>query len=282
MNRTFAAALAAFLVATPSLAFAACDGIAVVAGSSEQCLQRGSSFRDTANGPEMVVVPDGSFMMGSPDTEAGRDGSESPLHAVSFGRPFAIGRFEITFEDWQACAAAGGCEARTLNADAPTEMRPVVFVSWHDARQYASWLSKSTGKSYRLLSEAEWEYAARAGTTSAYLCGDALGIGNSSCNGCGSVVDMKQPGPVGSFAANAFGLHDMPGSVWEWVDDCVVETYAGAPPDGIAVISGDCNSRVMRGGSTQADPGDLRSAFRGWDRAELRSSLVGFRIARDL
>jgi formylglycine-generating enzyme required for sulfatase activity len=159
----------------------------------------------------------------------------------------------------------------------------VINVNWDDAQQYVAWLSRRTGKSYRLLSAAEWEYAARAGSDKAYSWGDEIGKGNANCNGCGSQWDFKQTAPVGSFAANAFGLHDMHGNVFEWTQDCNHLNYSGAPEDGSAWITGgDCAGRVVRGGSWYLTPEYLRSAARGWFITNDRSLFLGFRVGRTL
>ena len=162
-----------------------------------------------------------------------------------------------------------------------TGRRPVIFVNWDDARSYVAWLSKITGKPYRLLSEAEYEYATRAGTTTAYPWGGEIGKNSANCDGCGSQWD-QQTAPVGSFAANGFGLYDMLGNVWEWTKDCYHDSYNGAPADGLAWTSGNCSYRVLRSGSWNADPGYLRSAGRFGNTPEYRGSNLGFRVARTL
>jgi formylglycine-generating enzyme required for sulfatase activity len=159
----------------------------------------------------------------------------------------------------------------------------VINVSWYDAQRYAAWLSKMTGKPYRLLSEAEWEYAARAGTSTLYSWGDEIGKDNTNCLGCGVEGDGKETAPVGSFSANAFGLHDMLGNVSEWVEDCFHANYDGAPADGSAwAARNDCYSRVLRGGGWNSSPDKLRSASRGTGRTFSQSNSVGFRVARTL
>jgi formylglycine-generating enzyme required for sulfatase activity len=158
----------------------------------------------------------------------------------------------------------------------------VINVSWDDANAYVTWLSKKTGKPYRLLTEAEYEYATRAGTETPYPWGDDIGKNNANCNGCGSEWDNKQTAPVGSFAPNRFGLYDMVGNVWEWVEDCYHETYNGAPTDGSAWITGDCSTHVVRGGSWNNNPENLRSAFRIRLATVNRVSYLGFRVGRTL
>jgi formylglycine-generating enzyme required for sulfatase activity len=162
----------------------------------------------------------------------------------------------------------------------------VINVSWDDAQRYVAWLSRITGKKYRLLSEAEYEYAARAGTQTAYPWGDDIklnGKAMANCNGCGSQWDSKQTAPVGSFPPNAFLLYDMVGNVWEWTEDCYNNSYKGAPADGSAWTNeGDCNARVVRGGSWLNDPGDLRSAPRAGSSTDNRIDYIGFRVAQTL
>jgi len=155
-------------------------------------------------------------------------------------------------------------------------------VSWDDAQNYVAWLSRITGKTYRLLSEAQYEYAARAGRQTVYPWGDDLGRNNANCNGCGSQWDDKQTAPVGSFAANGFGLYDMVGNVWEWAEDCYHDSYNGAPADGTARTGGDCNTRVVRGGSWNYNPQHLRSAIRLGVSAGDRNVVLGFRVGRTL
>lgn len=238
----------------------------------------GSAFRDCGACPEMVVVPGGSFVMGSPASEAWRGDDEGPQHSVSVGR-FALGRYEVTFSEWDACVAAGGCTHRPEDAWGRDSM-PVMQVSWEDAQQYVAWLSRTTGHSYRLPSESEWEYAARAGTTTAYHWGDGIGSGHANCDGCGSRWDDSQTAPVGSFSANGFGLHGMLGNVWEWTQDCLNRSYAGAPTNGQAWESGDCSRRILRGGSWRFNPDEVRSANRIGVGPGGRVSDIGFRVAR--
>ena len=255
----------------------------VLTRDAERALKALNSFREcAASCPEMIVLPAGEFMMGSPPDERGRYSNEGPLHKVVFARPFAVSRFEVTFADWDACAAYGDCDPRISDAGWGRDRRPVMNIDWNDARRYVAWLSRVTGKSYRLLSEAEWEYAARAGTFSAYSWGEEIGSGNANCANCGSVWDGTQTAPVGSFAANPFGLHDMAGNVWEWVEDCYQNSYAGAPADGSAWTAGACSNRVARGGSWENDAPFLRAAYRSWGAPDNRNPVLGFRVARTL
>ena len=249
----------------------------------EATLQSNETFTECGNCPEMVVMRAGSFMMGSLDTEPGRFADESPQHNVMIARPFAVGRFAVTFDEWDACVADGGCNGYKPDDNGwGRGRRPVIKVSWDDAKTYLAWLSQKTRKSYRLLSESEFEYVARAGTPTAYPWGDEVGKDNANCNPCGSMWDGKQTAPVGSFAANGFGLSDMAGNVWEWVDDCYQDTYNGAPIDGSARNSGDCAGRVVRGGAWNGSPRYLRSASRYWSATAERDGAVGFRVARTL
>ena len=158
----------------------------------------------------------------------------------------------------------------------------MINVGWDDAQLYVQWLSEQTGHAYRLPTEAEWEYAARAGTTTAYSWGNDIGRNLANCDGCGSQWDEDRTAPVGSFPANAFGLHDMHGNVWEWVLDCWNDTYSGAPTDGSAWLSGNCGRRVLRGGSWVSYPRNLRSAYRDWYPPGIRNYIIGFRVARTL
>ena len=243
----------------------------------------GRRFRDCAECPEMVVVPSGSFMMGSPSTEAGRYGEEGPRHRVRIDYRFAVGVYEVTFAQWDACANAGGCGGYVpVDNGWGRGNRPVIMVSWNDAQSYVRWLSEMTGERYRLLSESEWEYVARAGTTTRYNWSNEIGNSRGNCDGCGSRWDKAKTAPVGSFSANAWGLYDVHGNVWEWVGDCWNGSYTGAPADGSAWARGDCAKRVLRGGSWLDDPRQLRSAIRVQFSTDLRSLYYnfGFRVAR--
>ena len=239
----------------------------------------GTKFRDCPECPELVVVPSGSYEMGS---ERGY-GIEKPVHEVRIGYPFAVGVYEVTFGEWEACVSGGGCGGyRPSDEGWGRGRRPVINVSWEDAKAYVGWLSGETGEGYRLLSESEWEYVARAGTVTEYWWGDGIGRNRTNCDGCGSRWDGKQTAPVGSFSANGFGLHDVHGNVWEWVEDCWNASYAGAPSDGSAWTRGDCGGRVLRGGSWSYPPWFLRSADRYRYSTGDRYSVSGFRVARTL
>ena len=243
----------------------------------------GQTFRDCPECPEMVVVPSGSFEMGSPGSEKDRWRHEGPVHRVTFARPFAVGVYEVTFDEWDACVSGGGCGGYRPDAEGwGRGSRPVINVGWKGAQSYVRWLSGETGKEYRLLSESEWEYAARGGTRTRYWWGDAIGRNRANCDGCGSQWDAKQTSPVGAFAANGFGLYDVHGNVWEWVEDCYDDSYHGAPGDGSARQSGMCGHRVLRGGSWYNGPRHLRSADRLRGAAWFQNFNVGFRVAKTL
>ena len=235
-------------------------------------------LRNGEPGPTMVLVESGQFRMGCLASAGCRD-NEVPAHAVDLAAPFALSKFEVTFADYDRFTAA---TERPLASSPRGWQRgnwPVVNVSWRDASAYAQWLTAETGRSYRLPSEAEWEYAARAGSETAYSWGDALGSALANCNGCGSEWDNVSPAAVGSFTANAWGLHDMHGNVWEWVQDCQWPDYRNASGDSAAREDGDCLSRVLRGGSYSNSPTLIRSSVREWDSVSIRVTDVGFRVA---
>ncbi len=248
----------------------------------------GRIIRDCDVCPEMVVVPPGSFMMGSPDSEAGRDSDEGPQHRVTIDYAFAVGVYEVTFEEWDACVRAGDCGGYEPDDYGYGRGRhPVTNVSWDNAWRYADWLTAQTGEEYRLLSEAEWEYVARARTETARYWGDSESEQCRYANGDDDDLScsdgyFEKTAPVGSFQPNGFRLYDVLGNVWEWVDDCWNEDYEGAPFDGSTWYRGDCSQRVLRGGSWNYDPDYLRSALRSWLQAGYRNDLNGFRLARTI
>jgi formylglycine-generating enzyme required for sulfatase activity len=247
----------------------------------------GREFRDCADVcPLMVVLPAGEFTMGSPPDEPGRRDTEGPQHKVKIARPFAVGKYEVTFAEWDACEADGGCKSRPRPRDEGwgRGRRPVINVDWSDAKEYAAWLSRKTGKTYRLLSEAEWEYAARAGTTTPYAFGDT--ILDWPAGKFRAQYGAKMTAEVGSFPANGFGLHDMHGNVWEWVEDAWHRNFEGAPTDGSVWSERYPVYRVVRGGAWYlSSAGNLRSASR-WTsmppRNGNRYNYIGFRVARTL
>ena len=246
-------------------------------------------LRDCAECPELVVVPAGSFEMGSPESEAGRNDDEGPVHRVRIERPFAVGVYEVTFAEWDACVSGGGCGGyRPDDEGWGRGNRPVINVNWEDARSYVDWLSKETGEEYRLLSESEWEYVARGGTRTPFYTGETISTGQANYDGrftYGSGPKGLYRGrtvAVGSFDANGYGLRDMHGNVREWVEDCWNGSYRGAPADGSAWASGNCSRRVLRGGSWVSRPWHIRSALRIRLFTGGRNSGSGFRVARML
>ncbi|HLX80788.1 MAG TPA: SUMF1/EgtB/PvdO family nonheme iron enzyme [Burkholderiales bacterium] len=288
-------------------------------------LRPGSVFQDCADCPRMVVIPAGEFTMGSPASEAERGVDEGPQRQVSIAQPFALGRTEVTVAEFRRFAdesgyktdaerdpRAQGCsgfiyaDPAAATPGGPTSWRspgltqadshPVLCVSWNDARAYAQWLSKKTGKRYRLPSEAEWEYAARAGSVTARYWGDdpvqACRFANVADQsrfqtwGFGQKHECTDghyfTAPAGGYAPNRFGLYDMLGNAWEWTEDCWNASYAGAPADGSAWLSGDCAQRVSRGGSWSTVPRFARSATRNKNAADSRDNLTGFRLARSV
>ena len=236
----------------------------------------GEIFRDCPDCSEMVVVPAGEFKMGSGETPY-----EKPEHRVTIANPFAIGRREITFEEWDLCVAAGGCKYRPEDHGWGRGNRPAIDVSWDDAKAFVTWLSQRTGKGYRLPSEAEWEYAARAGTNSSFWWGQAPANGNANCEDCAG-SPPRQTLPTGSFRPNGFGLFDVAGNAAEWVEDCWNESYRGAPTNGSAWTAGQCRQRVLRGGSFSNKANFIRSSARFRYDEDVRYYANGFRVARDL
>ena len=195
----------------------------------------------------------------------------------------AVGRFEVTFAEWDVCVAAGGCRRRPDDSGWGRGRQPVINVSWADAQQYAGWLARRTNKHYRLLTEAEWEYAARAGSDARYWWGNDAGHGDANCYDCGSRWDGRQAAPVGRFFPNPFGLYDMHGNVSEWVEDCYHDRYLDAPNDGTAWTL-DCtaitDARMVRGGAWRASTNATRSAARSSAWFSYYDNRIGFRIAR--
>lgn len=244
-------------------------------------------IKDCRDCPDMVVVPAGEYMMGSPGTEPHR-GSEAQ-HVVTIFRAFAVSEFEVTFDQWDACVKDGGCDGYRPDAPWGRGRMPVVNVDWNNAKAYAAWLSRKTGHKYRLLSESEWEYAARGGTTTAFAFGPTLSAKAANFD-AGSKTELNPKGPargkamaVGAFKPNAFGLHDMHGNVWEWVEDCWNDEYGpSAPRDGSPALTGDCAGHVLRGGSWEDAASDLRAAARVASATTDRSWSDGIRVAREL
>ena len=244
-------------------------------------LKPGQTFRDKlqlgGEGPLMRIIPAGRFLMGSPEDEPGRGDNESPQHEVQIATPFALGVYAVTFGEYDMFCQITK-RKNTHDALWGRGNRPVINVSWHDAQACCEWLSEQTQQHYRLPSEAEWEYACRAGTESSYFTGHRIAPHQAN-------YDAKQTLPVGSFPHNAFGLYDMHGNVWEWTQDCWHDNYNNAPNDGPAWLknsAGDCDRRVIRGGSWYGDPQFLRSAIRVKNGTDDTYDRIGFRIARVL
>ena len=293
---------------------------APLTAAQEQALKAGDGFRECAGCPEMVAVPAGAFLMGSPENEADRDANEGPQRRVTITRPFALGRFELTVDQFAAFVAETGYDAGTVCdlwqdgsfAERPgysfrktnfpqTGAHPAPCLSWDDAKAYLAWLSRKTGRAYRLPAEAEWEYAARAGTTGRFHFGDNEADYCRHGNGVDATALADVPGarekgwdalpcrdghaftaPVGSFAPNAFGLHDTHGNVFEWVEDCWNDDFKGAPTDGSARLTGDCAIRVQRGGAWGYPRTYLRIAVRGRQQQGYRYINAGVRVAREI
>jgi formylglycine-generating enzyme required for sulfatase activity len=233
--------------------------------------------KDCAACPVMVPLPAGSFTMGS---NAG-DISERPPHHVAVGAPFAIGKYAVTVEQWNACVTANACP-KLSSENASGTKAPARDLSWDDVQQYLKWLSKATGKPYRLPTEAEWEYAARGGTSTPYWWGDQMRKGNANCKGCGDPWHETGPENVGTFAANPYGLYDMGGNVWQWVSDCWHSSYKDAPADGRIWDASGCNMRVIRGGSWLEGADYMLASTRFKYSESVRQSQNGFRVVKDL
>ena len=311
--------IALFSVVGIWLAFSACPAMAQApadfpTNASGYSVAVGQSFRDCEDCPEMVVIPAGTFLMGSSTAKAGikvpaaaptdeSSKSEQPQHRVEFKRPLAVSKFHVTHSEFARFAQAtgyysdGGCyvldgtrwkldASRTWRDPgfAHTDDDPVVCVSWNDAQAYVQWLNRETGQRYRLLTGAEWEYATRAGTATAFWWGNDIGQNHANCNGCGSDRDDMGTSPDGSFKPNPFGLYDMVGNAWQWLDDCWTDGNANAQSGASAAptSAGNCSLRALRGGSWSYGPQFLSPSFRGKMPAERRESDVGFRVVRML
>ncbi len=268
------------------------DGLVVSVAQSKArpCIKPGSgeSFKDCSNCPEMVVVPSGSFTMGSTESEAERQRNESPQHNVTISEPFGIGKYAVTFAEWDACVAGGGCGGyEPKDQGWGRGDRPVINVNWNDAQAYVAWLKAKTGKTYRLLSEAEFEYAARSGTTTPFWWGTSITTDQANYNGTeGHGIEKgeyrQKTMHVNSFQPNLWGLYQLQGNVWTWTQDCWADNYIDAPNDGSAKSSKDCRRRVLRGGSWNFGPSFLRAASRYWYEPDSRYNNFGFRLARTL
>jgi len=280
----------------------------------ERALKPKDTFKECGVCPEMVVVPAGQFIMGSPESESGRSPNEGPQHQVTIAYSFAVGKYKVTVDQFAAFVAESGyVQGSCLKNNGPEELRgmafrnpnypqagshPVACLNFADSKAYAEWLARKLGKSYRLLSDAEWEYAARAGSTTRYYFGDDEGdlcrygnVGDQSSIShlklnSGTTTALCNDGyiftaPVGSFLPNAFGLYDMIGNIWEWVEDCNNPDYVGAPTDGSPWLTGDCSQRQGRGGSFIDGTQNVRSAGHT-AHDERRTGDNGLRVARSL
>lgn len=246
--------------------------------SAEEALPPGTVFKDCDQCPEMVVVPAGLFVMGL----GGKIPREGPPHRVIISKPFAMGRFEVTFDQWDACMADNVCTFNPDDHEWGRGNRPVINVEYAHAEEFVAWVSAKTGQQYRIPSEAEWEYAHRGGTVTAYPWGDDAGVNKASCKDCKSQWSAHSTAPVGSFEPNPFGIYDTVGNAFEWVADCWNPTHEGAPMDGSARTDGDCRLRAMRGGSFYYYKKVARASYRAKNPANVRSYWLGFRVARNL
>ena len=265
-----------------SVAMGAADMALALTPQQEKALKPRETFKECDRCPEMVALPAGRFMMGSSASDtavppAARR-TEEPQHEVAIARALAVGKFEVMADELRACIEEGGCKTWTSGTK-PEGRHPMSGLTWHMAKDYVAWLAKKAGKPYRLLTEAEWEYAARAGTTTPYYTGDTITDTQArfSAGSSAKAVDKRD---VGQFPPNAFGLHDMAGNVEEWVEDCFNDTYKGAPTDGSAWLTGNCEIRMARGGDYYGLAVYVRSAARNGFSAGSRS--FGFRVARTL
>jgi len=250
-------------------------------------------FKECELCPEMIVVPAGQFLMGARDGEPGSTPDERPRHRVNFSNPFSVGRFPVTFSEWDACVAARGCSYRPTDHSWGRGRQPVINILWDDAKEYVAWLSRTTGKTYRLLSEAEREYVTRAGTTTAYWWGESFVPPQANCSPGNPELSSTRIGglqlaarartlPVQSFAPNPWGLYQVHGNVYDWVEDCWNDNYDGAPSDGSAWTSGNCNGHVLRGGAFSRNVQAARSAARIWSGSPNRLVYMSVRVARTL
>jgi len=289
-----------------------CDGVEIAIATGERrCMRPGAGktelFKDCANCPRLVVIPTGSFTMGSPQDEAERVSEREDQVRVSIAKPFAVGAFAVTRGEFAAFVVAtnhkpdGGCfiwtgtewkerSDRSWRSPgfAQNDRHPVTCVSWNDARAYVSWLSTKTGKTYSLLTEAEREYVTRAGTTTPFWWGGSISTKRANYNGNSAYARgtkgawRQKTLPVDNFSANAWGLYNVHGNLWDGTEDCWNESNSGNPADGNARTTGDCSLRVVRGGSWNYSPTYLRAAFRYWNENGNRNSGQGFRVARKL
>lgn len=270
----------------PQQYFAA-KGVQPLTPELEQALKPKDSFKECDNCPEMVVVPKGSFMMGTPITEIDRAKGEDPLHRVTFVRPFAVGRFTISFDEWDACLADGGCDGNKGDDKFGRGRMPAQGISFEAAKSYLAWLSRKVGRTYRLPSESEREYFTRAGTTTPFWFGNTISTMNANYRadtpyGNGPHGEnSKGPVVVDSYAPNPFGIYQVHGNVWEWTEDCFNKRYTeDTPADGAPWLEGDCSKRMLRGGIWNWSPDVSRSGAR--DDATINGSGHSFRVVRTL
>lgn len=288
-----------------SVVIGLCSALSACGGSIDDAEAGGAlaenEFQDCPECPVMISLPPGQFLMGSPPAE-GLDEAPANVHyviedekpqvQVEIAYPFALGKYEVTFEEFDACVDAGGCSHTPEDGGWGRGHQPVIYVNRGDAEEYVAWLRESTGRPYRLPSESEWEYAARAGTTTARYWGEQIGEGNAACDGCGGEWDNRSPAPIGSFAPNPFGLYDMLGNVREWTADCWNPDLTATPQDGSPNaglpehwVDGECRWPVRRGGSWSTYAWAVRAAARGswrpgpWSDREYG---YGFRVALPL
>jgi len=284
---------AALLAAATAMDPAAVDKPALSWKTSDKPVE----LWDGADLPQMVVVPAGEYSMGSPTTEYNHQSYEAPLHRVRIAYSFAVGKYPVTVAEFARFVADTGYDAgdscfTSESGQQPrsgrswrqpsfpqTNDHPAVCLNWNDAQAYVAWLAKKTGRPYRMMSEAEFEYANRAGSTTTFWWGDDIGKNHANCNGCGSQWDRKMASPERSFPPNPFGLYDTAGNAWSWMADCWNDSYVGAPADGSPWVTGDCTTRTVRGAGWSTNYWILRAARRVGDAAAGRHGTVGFRVA---
>ena len=239
-------------------------------------------FKECESCPEMIVVPAGHFRMGAHETEPGSTPDERPQHQVSFTQSFSVGRFAVMFDEWDACVTAKGCSYHPPDQNWGRAKQPVINILWDEAKEYVAWLSRKTGRPYRLMSEAEREYVTRAGTSSAFWWGDDFKPlqANSAHSSDHSPPPIARTVPVDSFAPNPWGFFQVHGNVYDWVEDCGNDSYENAPSDGSAWTEGNCNVHMLRGGAFSRRPETLRSAARLWSGGTNRMIYMSIRVAR--
>lgn len=263
---------------TKSAAPVAAQGQAAATAKTAATMGAGAhDIHDCPACPLLIAVTPGSFSMGNDKDDV----SERPAHRVTIGHAYALAKYPVTVAQWNACADAGACSRLPTDSN-PAKNAPARDLSWDDAQQYVKWLSKISGRPYRLPTEAEWEYAARGGTDTRYWWGNEMRKGTANCKDCGPPWGAKAPADVGSFPANPFGFFDMAGGVWEWVSDCWHNSYKGAPNDGSSWDEPNCQTRVVRGGSWRDGADYMLTATRFKYDSSVRYNANGFRVARDM